>query len=492
MPKQVIFIMTDTQRKDMLDCYGGENMITPNLDRLASSGVRFDRAYTAQPVCGPARSCIFTGTYPHTNGSIANGIPLLPSAPHIGNYLARHRIPACYIGKWHLDGGDYFGYGKCPQDFDEKYWYDMRCYLEELTPSERQKSRKTATIYDDPIDESFTFADRCVSRAVGYIEENRQSDFFLTVSLDEPHGPFLCPRKFVDMHRDHCFRKRPNFMASLEQKPEHQKIWSKGFRFPTDDFEIRAPEYFGCNTFADYEIGRVIDAVKENLSSDALIIYTADHGDMLYSHSLMSKGPFMYDEATNVPLLMSGGGISAGIVNTMPVGHVDLLPTVFEYFGIDAPSMLEGESILKEARSGKTTERTVFMEFSRYEIDHDSFCGFQPIRACFDGRYKLVVNLLSSDEFYDLKSDPYEIDNRIYDAAFNAEKDRLLHAIVDEMNRTRDVFRGYIWSDRDWHTPIDKSFYGEGMTRQRSDENLPRQLDYDNGLAIRQFTRKKF
>ena len=114
--------MTDTTRKDMLGCYGNRNMITPNLDSLAEEGIRYENAYTCQPVCGPARSAIFTGMFPHSNGTVANGVPFGDNVKTVGQRLTDHGIQCGYIGKWHLDGGDYFGLGKCPEGWNADYW----------------------------------------------------------------------------------------------------------------------------------------------------------------------------------------------------------------------------------------------------------------------------------------------------------------------------------------------------------------------------------
>ena len=121
--------MTDTTRKDMVGCYGNKKMFTPNLDALAQEGIRYENAYTCQPVCGPARSAIFTGTFPHSNGMVTNGVPLGANVKTIGQRLTDNGIKCGYIGKWHLDGGDYFGLGCCPEGWDADYWYDMKCYL---------------------------------------------------------------------------------------------------------------------------------------------------------------------------------------------------------------------------------------------------------------------------------------------------------------------------------------------------------------------------
>ncbi len=142
MNKRVILIMTDTTRKDMLGCYGNAEMITPNLDKLASEGIKYENAYTCQPVCGPARSALFTGTFPHSNGMVTNSVPLGANVKTVGQRLSDNDIPCGYIGKWHLDGGDYFGFGICPDGWDENYWYDMKMYLDELTDEDKVRSRQ--------------------------------------------------------------------------------------------------------------------------------------------------------------------------------------------------------------------------------------------------------------------------------------------------------------------------------------------------------------
>lgn len=99
MKKQVILLMTDTTRKDMLGCYGDDRMKTPNLDRLAGEGIRYENAYTCQPVCGPARSAIFTGTFPHSNGMVANSVAMGANVKTIGQRLNDNHIHCGYIGK---------------------------------------------------------------------------------------------------------------------------------------------------------------------------------------------------------------------------------------------------------------------------------------------------------------------------------------------------------------------------------------------------------
>jgi uncharacterized sulfatase len=128
----------------------------------------------------------------------------------------------------------------------------------------------------------------------------------------------------------------------------------------------------------------------------------------------------------------------------------------------------------------------VFIEFGRYEVDHDPFCGFQPIRAAFDGRYKLAINLLTSDELYDLENDPQEMENLIDAPEHLAARDRLHDSLLRWMNDTRDPFRGYYWERRPWRSDAPPASYlHSGMTRQREHEEYePRQLDYATGMEM--------
>ena len=118
--KLVILLMADTVRKDMLGCYGNKSMQTTNIDFLAEQGIRFENAYTCQPVCGPARSALFTGQFPHSNGMVTNSIAMGDNIKTLGQRLTDHGIHCGYIGKWHLDGSDYFGNRTCPSGCDEE------------------------------------------------------------------------------------------------------------------------------------------------------------------------------------------------------------------------------------------------------------------------------------------------------------------------------------------------------------------------------------
>jgi len=227
---------------------------------------------------------------------------------------------------------------------------------------------------------------------------------------------------------------------------------------------------------------------------DATILYTSDHGDGMEEHCLWAKGPTAYDGIARVPLIISGPMIAKGQVYDGVVSHIDLPATVLDYMGVSVPRCFEGKSLMPllagEAEHGHVDE--AFVEFARYEIDHDGFGGFQPMRAIVTRDYKLQINLLDEDEMYDLKNDPHEMRNCILDEKHREARNALHDRLIAWMNETRDPFRGYQWQCRPWREDKKPSWAVDGMTRQRKqEEGGYRQLDYMTGLPMREETRVK-
>ena len=482
MKKQVVLIMVDTQSADMLQLYNPDGVPCPNISRIAEGGALFENGYTVSPVCGPARSALFTGQYPSTNGVWSNGLSLGQDTLNAAQRLAPAGVPCAYIGKWHLDGGDYFGKGVCAPGFEPAYWYDMRNFVDELPNNEaRRLSRKNmGAMVKGDVQEEDTYAHRVTERALRYIREHKDEDFFLVVSYDEPHDPSQCPKKYVQELKKSGFRikNRPNTNAALKGKPTIQKLWRDAFPIPWPLLKMGfAKGFFPCNTFVDHEIGRVLDAV--DTLADPLVIYTADHGDMQNAHGLMAKCAAMYEEITHVPFLVKGGPFQNRRIKT-PVSHIDLLPTIMEFFGLNKPRMLEGESLYAIRDDEK---RDVHMQFGRFEAEVDGYLGFMPIRSIFDGRYKLNINLLSTDELYDLEKDPYELRNLIDRAPYREIRDALHDRLLAHMDETVDPFRGYPWACRPWRKGKKPSFQNSGCTRQRCEEGTVR-YDYATGCPV--------
>ena len=164
-----------------------------------------------------------------------------------------------------------------------------------------------------------------------------------------------------------------------------------------------------------------------------------------------------------------------------------------EFYGYDIPKTLEGGSMLPLLKDPTAAVRKeVFIEWGRYEADHDGFGGYQPIRCICDGRYKLAINLLTTDELYDLQTDPSEMVNLIDSDAHAALRNDLHDRLMNWMNVSRDPFRGYYWGRRAWRPDFPVTWANAGFTRQREDDGyLPRELDYDSGLTMKAATRPK-
>lgn len=498
--RQAILFLIDTQGANCVGCYRPDLALgTPHLDALAGGGMRFDHAYTCTPVCGPARSALLTGLYPHSNGVLANDMAPALGLPTLGQRLQSAGFATGYVGKWHLDGSDYFGDGRCPPGWDAAYWFDGRNYLDSL-PNEaaRRLSRQAlgpADVAAHGITSEFTHAHRSADRAVEFIRQHRDRDFFLLVSIDEPHHPWICPEPFVSAFEGFEFPV-PNADDPLVDKPRSQRewaahtaYWDKSMRRREGRAVLHHPLHFGCNSYSDSQVGRVLAAIEGN-TPGALTIYTSDHGDMFGGHRLHGKGPCVYEEITRVPFIVRWAGQTpAHTVSAGPVSHIDLAPTLLDYFGLPTPDLLQGRSLIPQFRQPKhRTNEEVFIEFNRFEIDHDGFGAFAPLRGVFDGRYKLAINLLETDELYDLSDDPLELRNRINDPALAVTRDRLHARLIAWMNRTRDPLRGPHWRRRPWAGADTFSTWG-GPTRPRpADEPwYPRGMLYDTAQVVDQY-----
>lgn len=504
MPRQAVFFLIDTQGANCVGCYADNPALgTPNIDRLATQGVRFNRGYTCAPVCGPARSAIMTGLYPHSNGVMGNDQAPHLDLPTLGQRLRKEGVATGYVGKWHLDGSDYFGDGRCPDGWDPEYWFDGRNYLDSLPDDEaRHLSRQVlgpGDVRDHNVTADFTHAHRIADRARRFIERHRDEDFFLVVSIDEPHHPFICPEPFISAFQDFQFPLGPAGDDPLTSKPLSQREWARHVSAQHDQLErtddgpiYRNPNYFACNSYSDHEVGRVIQAIDAH-APDSFVVYTSDHGDMFHSHRLAGKGPVMYDDICRIPFIVRWPeGAPAGAVSEAPVSHIDLVPTFLQYFEAERPPLLQGQSLIQQCKDpSHQTNPQVFLEFNRFELDHDGFGAFSPTRAVFDGRYKLAINLLDSDEFYDLESDPAELTNLIDDDALAPVRDRLHDAILAWQAETRDVMRGPHWGRRTWRDLGGSSWGGPTRPRPFDDRFYPRTLLYETGKEIDRFVYDK-
>ncbi len=457
-----VVLMCDQQSRSQLGCYGAPVSRTPQLDRLAASAVRFTRAYTVNPLCTPARAGIFTGRLPEHAGAWTNDMPLYEHVPTMGQVFGELGYHAAYVGKWHLDGEGYFGSGRAARGFDPQWWYDGANYGAELGDEEFDAYKKMGfveAIRERGVDESYCWATRVSDRAVRFLDEAASSDepFLLVASYDEPHPPMVCPVEYLDAYDPADMPIPETLDEPLEGKPAIQRRWT---RWARDRWNL-SPEtlregmrhWYACNTFVDDQIGRVLDAVDRRRPDNTVVIYTTDHGDFYGVHGLLGKGPAMYDEIARVPLLVRAPGLSGGATCDSPASTMDIIPTMLQLAGA-APreNDWDGVSLAGNlAAPGEITRDGVCAQWTRFGTG-GSFGGFYPIRTWVNDRYKLNVNLLETDELYDLDADPQEVVNLIDSPEHEEVRDRMHDELLAWMTRHRDMCHGEMFAARPWRS----------------------------------------
>jgi uncharacterized sulfatase len=486
-----IIIFGETQGANVIGAYGNEGVQTPNTDLFAQNATLFSRGYTTCPLCTPARSGMFTGIYSHTNGAWANNLPLGNNILTMGQRFRDAGYLTVYTGKWHLDSHDYFGTGFCPDGWEEKYWYDGKRYLSDLSEVEINLWRKglnsLEVLKTNEITADFTWGHRIFNRAIEFLKTHDPNQpYLLVIAPDEPHHPFTCPPEYVERFIDFKYPLGPAGYDSLTHKPDHQREWADSIkRYDHQPGFTNHPLYFGCNSFIDEEYGRLFQAAEKYTPHNTYIILTCDHGDMLGAHQLWGKGPAMYEEITHIPFIIrQPSDKNKPMVNPTPVSQIDILPTMLEIAGLEIPPILEGKSLVPYLNGDTDLNRNVIIEFNRYEIEHDSWGGFQPVRCLVSGNYKLVINMLSQDEFYDLERDPNEIDNLIHDPNYSEIRNRLHTQLINWMNDKRDPFRGPSWERRLWSNSNRLKWMGNFRPRP-ADGYAPEVRYYDTGMPAK-------
>jgi uncharacterized sulfatase len=469
----IVFIFTDTTNQHHLGCYGSRGAKTPHTDRLAAEGMRFDNSYSSSPVCTPARGCVFTGVHAVTNGAWYNDATPYSNVKMMGEVFAEAGCKVGYSGKWHLDGGLYLGLGKAQGGFPQEWWYDGRCYADDIGPEMEKRWRQfTRGGHESMLENAFAaedcWAHRVTDRAIDFLEKAGDEPFLFVAAFDEPHGPYMCPREYLEAADPGGFEMRPNVHDSLDGKPRHQRIAAAGHVNCEEDLRAHWRYYSACNTFVDDQVGRLVAAVDRLHGDDTIVVFSSDHGEQMGSHGTWGKGYVMYEENIKTPLIVRGPGVRAGGVSRALVGQVDFLPTFCQLAEIDAPAQAQGRSFAPVLRDPNAqTQDYLYVTYTRFgndgvpslDTERDAswliegrgrMSEFYPSRTVLDGRYKLVVNLLDTDELYDLREDPYEMSNLIDDSLLGDVRTRLHEALLEQMQRTRDPLRSSAWVYRNW------------------------------------------
>lgn len=435
----ILYVMTDQQRFDSASVYGLSKCQTPNLDRLMNSGARFDNAYSCCSLCSPARASMLTGLYPHSHGMWTNndnfafGPRNLPEGTElISQPLANAGYQCGYAGKWHC-GGD-----KLPRDYafegmnvpDYGIPYDTDEYIE-YARGKGVKRPEYVNRIEDPVTGDLIaaeatggeaasapafVADHAMNMIRRFEDERRRSNrpWFTFVSFWGPHHPFRPPSEYANMYEPDDVELPKTLREKLDGKPAtHQRMRNGAYfasRLPDSTWRrIIALSHAQC-TLVDAQLGKLLDLLDElNVANETVVLFSTDHGDMRGAHGgFHDKGPVMYEDTYHIPLAARWPGLgSPGSVRPEFVLNMDLAATALEAAGLDVPTNYQ-------ARGLKT-----LLQGSAENWRDDVFCEFHGHRFPVAQRmvrwdcFKYVFNPACVDEFYDLNSDPDELENLI-------------------------------------------------------------------------------
>lgn len=356
----VLFLMSD-DLNNLLGCYGDPLAKTPNIDRLAARGVRFDRAYCSFPLCGPSRNSLLTGLYPNSTGILVNGqvfrqtIPSQVSMPQAfrqsGYFAARigklfhYNVPKSIGTNGHDDPGSW-ELELNPAGVDR---LEEEPEIFSLIPGSFggtlswYASPKSDEYHTDALmaDDAEWVLQRCAKR--------KDRPFFLAVGFFRPHTPYVSPKKYFELHpaadmpvvqrvADDQADIPPAGLASY--KKEQDKL--------TDDLRRQCRQaYYASVSFMDAQVGRVIAELDRlGLADNTIIVFTSDHGYHLGEHGLWQKQS-VFEESARVPLIIVAPGVTTkGTFAKSPVGQIDLFPTLAELCGVKPPENLQGQSLV--------------------------------------------------------------------------------------------------------------------------------------------------
>jgi len=429
----ILLVFSDQQRHDTLGCYGRALFegLTPNLDRLAGRGVRFEYSFTCQPVCGPARSCLQTGKWATETGCFRNGIALRGQEKTIAHYLSQAGYEVGYIGKWHLASTS----GVPGRNAD---------YRTRAVPPDRRGGYRDFWLASDVLEfTSHSYdgrmfdghgntrqfppgryrADVLTDWALEYIEQ-RKSDkpFFLVVSYVEPHhqndhrqfeGPHGSKQRFADY-------RVPGDLAD-----------TKG------DWRKEMPDYLGCCWSLDSNIGRIVARLEKlGIAEKTLLIYTSDHACHFRTRNSEYKRS-CHDNSIRTPLIIHGPGFNRGRVVRELVSLIDLPPTILSAGGVKVPAYFRGRPLQRLlGGQAKDWRSELFVQISESHVG----------RAIRTHRWKYSVRArgknggrdsgsdrYTEDYLYDLQKDPHERNNLVADPALADVRARLAAVLKRRM-----------------------------------------------------------
>jgi len=428
-PLNLLILTNDQHRADGLGCMGNPVVKTPAADRLAAEGVLFESHYVQCPQCVPSRAAMHTGRYPHTNRTPTNLYRLSDREETLAMILNRNGYrtattgelpfaPTRFLGGFQevLPGGE-----KMPPEHE----LARKRHAEDL----KRDFQAVAAPWPEELDETALFA----RRAIDFLRASRERPFYLHVNFRRPHHPFDPPHPFDRMYEDAQFPASHQREGEMKNKPPAQQKAlenSVGFDLRTmtaRDLHRIKSYYYAMISLNDQYIGRILEELRRlDLDRRTVVVFNADHGEMLGDHGLLFKGGYFYDEVVHAPLILRAPGLPAGKRVADLVETVDLLPTLLELVGLAKSDRVQGRSLLPVIAGTDRRARAV----------HSEFPGTKMIRT---REWKLVHYLHAPyGELYDLKEDPHELYNRWDDPACARAKSEMLARLADWLVDTED------------------------------------------------------
>ena len=437
----VLLIMADDLNDDM-GTFGHPMVKTPNLDRLAARGVRFDRAYTQFPLCSPSRVSLLTGFRPDKTRIYelqTNFRTILPDAVTLPQMFKRNGYVAARVGK-------IYHYGN-PGDIGTRGLDDSASWDQVVNPRGIDKDEETTltnltpkrglgsalAYYASPAPDEEHTDGKVAAETIALLEKNKDRPFFIGAGFYRPHCPFIAPRKYFDMYpldRIAAPKWLPDDVAKVPvpawfTTPPNWDVSEDGVRQT-----IQA--YYASISFLDANVGRVLDALDRlGLSENTIVIFISDHGYLLGERGQWMK-QMLFERSARAPLMIAAPGVSAkGQSSQRIVEFVDLYPTLADLAGVTPPAGLHGRSLTPLLRDPKAAwDHPAITQVRRGDATNGFFMGYT-VRT-EQWRYTEWDDGKRGAELYDESADPAELRNLAADpgrAKVVEELQRLLRSV---------------------------------------------------------------
>lgn len=458
----ILLITADQMRWDALGCMGNPVIRTPNLDALAARGVLFRNAFTPNPICVPARASIMTGNQPpvctgskKNSGRIRDGQPLLPERLKTAGYRTYalgklHFVPYSAPGEPRLVHGfehvELTESGRILAQFDPRGEREgLEDYIDYLkSVGYGGYSRAHGIGNNDvrpcrtPLPQEHTVdhwvADRTLAQLARHRRECPERPFFIWMSTPKPHSPYDPPDPYDKLYDPRVIPPPFGDESLLDQKNPH--IESIRVRHAQESLSPEARRvikayYYGCITWMDAMIGRVLDQLeRDGLRDNTLVLFTADHGDLMGDFGAWFKSNHL-NGSVRIPFVAAGPGVARGAVCDALVGLEDILPTFTAAAGVSAGQPVQGLDLSTVLRAGAGAVRDVYYS-STLEGDSSS------AMIC-DGAWKYVYSAgNATEELYDQRHDPGELVNRALEPDHRDRREAMRACLIERAQALRD------------------------------------------------------